>query len=129
MSDIKFRAWCYLNKKMYYSVVQYLGCLRISEDLGYRDGSLSLHSLIASRELFSVMQFTGLRDKNEKEIYEGDIIFHPHYGAGKIVYAEACFCTVHCDVETELYNCFYDCKIIGNIHENPELLEGEQNES
>lgn len=80
----------------------------------------------------TISQFTGLLDKNEKEIYEGDIvecresfgvfstttIYHIVYGNGGFFSKE----------KNSLHNIFLGNKnlsvsIIGNIHENPELLK------
>lgn len=69
------------------------------------------------------LEFVGLRDKNGKEMYEGDIINQGEgysYQIGKIKFGDGKFyCTVGMDwgeIETT-------CEIIGNIYENPELLK------
>lgn len=83
----------------------------------------------------TVGQFTGLLDKNGKEIYEGDILkYHledsvgSYDGTAAVFYYEDGFC-----IETgESGYCPYlcevltgDAEVIGNIYENPELLENE----
>lgn len=74
-----------------------------------------------------LMQFTGLKDKNGNEIYEGDIVKH----AGWICSVEygvngCCFSLISKEKETDLSilteaSCQY-VEIIGNVHENHELL-------
>ena len=75
-------------------------------------------------------QFTGLHDKNGKEIYEGDIcdlvfVGGDEYGSSKVIFDAGAF-TLVCSPQYE--PCLYEAddryiEVIGNIHENPELLK------
>ena len=78
-------------------------------------------------ENYEVMQYTGLKDKNGKEIYEGDII-NIQYDVtvqiekAVIEYRGASFYAVTNADTWELDN-YEEIAVIGNIYENPELLE------
>lgn len=75
-------------------------------------------------------QFTGMRDKNEKEIYEGDILFIGEDVDGKIYnevgIKDGCFGYIG-EINNELlpfsqYNVIEE--VVGNTYDNPELLKG-----
>ena len=90
----------------------------------------------------TVGQFTGLYDKDGKEIYEGDIIKYTHEiciedGSGTYVgavsFCEGVFC-LHEDSDCTVATVIYESEeyggicVIGNIHDNPELLKGGNDE-
>jgi uncharacterized phage protein (TIGR01671 family) len=77
----------------------------------------------------TVGQYTGLHDKNGKEIYEGDILeFYDIHGEVRFgLHSDNVYNGWHVDVKTaetqcELNESFSFSEVIGNIHENPELL-------
>ncbi|PGT05082.1 YopX family protein [Bacillus cereus] len=133
MREIKFRLYNKKTKKMY-------GW----ENLCKMPAALSILNDGEDNEKWSCfMQYTGLKDKNGKEIYEGDIDADDYNNLSVICYIEkyGAYCAVplelylHEDYENEVvYSHGYDCyfhnvtpkkylNIIGNIYENPELLE------
>jgi hypothetical protein len=78
----------------------------------------------------NVMQFTGLKDKNDIEIYEGDICLNESGRIAKIIYLDsgACFDAVALNekgdskgFEPQMWS--YRIRVIANIYQNPELLE------
>lgn len=76
----------------------------------------------------TVGQYSGLDDMNEQGIFEGDIVQHMVNGKllrGKVDYADGSF-GVRIITGGAQFLCFFvddTCEVIGNIHDNPELLE------
>ena len=70
----------------------------------------------------TVGQYTGLIDKNGKKIFEGDIVKNEFGEIDKVAFLFGRFLPFNRYPE---YKCFYceRCEVIGNIHDNPELLE------
>lgn len=70
-----------------------------------------------------LMQFTGLKDKHGKEIYEGDLLRHisfPIESAKPVEFKQGMFICKDITVSTYHPN---NIEIVGNIYEHPELLE------
>ncbi len=72
-----------------------------------------------------LMQYTGLKDKNGKKIFEGDIGWDEHNECyGVVKFEEGKFLYVWENIAEDLWEVADGIEICGNIHENPELLEG-----
>ena len=119
MREIKFRAWDKINKDMFN-----VESINFQERRVYRD-------VVSYREFNNVelMQYTGLKDKNNKEIYEGDILFES-FGERyyKVVFENGGFrAEFKGDFDEHSFDLIdvvaQGCEIVGNIYENPELME------
>ncbi len=101
-------------------------------NLQYEKGraSITKDSSIWDVNRNSVGQFTGLKDKNGKEIYDGDVIktLFPNQKeliVGEVIWADSGFYVGYKQFKDDLYPwVFYKVvKVIGNKFENPELLK------
>lgn len=128
MREIKFRAWDSRSKAMFnVDVLAISPCAWSCPDYGTRGVSLAYQPNI------EVMQFTGLRDRHGKEIYEGDILryWNPSVGSiiRPIVFKWGGFGIEGLAKGTHIYFGNLpeeEIEVIGNIYENPELLEVSQ---
>lgn len=121
--EIKFRAWDNIKKEWTLNIME---CVSSSTGNIWMEPALKSHKVV-------IEQYTGLKDKNGKEIYEGDIVEIDKYGKFQIIWNEWA-CKFDFDKigkrerEEPLLSQDWEEKseVIGNIHENPELIGGEE---
>ncbi|HEL8922352.1 TPA: hypothetical protein U0G17_001702 [Listeria monocytogenes] len=72
----------------------------------------------------TINQYTGLKDKNGKKIFEGDVGWDEHNECyGVVKFEDAKFLYLWENIAEDLWEVADGIEICGNIHENPELME------
>lgn len=129
---IKFRAWHRFIKIMFKHVCK----LEFSNWNGEEHHLVSVFARnhddqahLDEAKNWELLQFTGLKDKNGVEIFEGDILIErlnpSTREAGFVEFYEGIFWLKYKNNSTQdlRSRMFFDAEVIGNIHEHPHLLE------
>ena len=129
---IKFRAWDKENEIYLYNVQDAYDML--SGFVKYDDGENASYDECCfgdflDNKRYDVEQFTGLTDVNGKDIYEGDVLENRKYRS-IVKFASGKFLADLIEtIQTfDLIGETHGSKVIGNVHENPELLEADTND-
>ena len=120
MRELKFRAWI----KNYNCYADVLGFEQDRLFVQFQSGERAQHRLYVPIEDCVLEQYTGLKDKNGKEIYENDIVSvrnknrKNEYDIGVVEFGKAAF---RCPFLLGKYRSG-QVEVIGNVHENYDLL-------
>lgn len=122
--ELKFRAW-WIDAEEY---VKVSGIDFINEEIHmteeYKNGTYSIDEIPFDEVI--IEQYTGLKDKNGKEIYVGDIVeydFNNEVGVCKFDLYGVYFEREDGDTFGTTEDMLKELRVIGNIHENKELLK------
>lgn len=122
MREFKFRVWDEHSSRMLYWDMRDL----YASDAGELRGEIHDVDLSKIISYQGIMQYTGLKDKNGKEIFEGDVVsgeFGNNNFTGTIQYSEKLLrFEIKIGYETTMLTGFNNPEIIGDIHTTPELI-------
>lgn len=130
--EIKFRLWD--GERYWYNVAPLNNEEALTQELADGECEWEYNNQYAVRKGV-VEQSTGLKDENGGEIYEGDLITRcrdddlpmvVYFGEMEDSDVSFFYLGWACDEGYSLLDYDKDCKIVGNIHENPELIGSER---
>lgn len=112
--ELKFRAWN--GNKMLDDIVPVNKNTVITNIQGFPDSMMAVGDVVES-----IMQYTGLKDKNGKEIYEEDIVrfYHEKKLVEHFIEWDEFLCGFVFSDDNLEFNEDSECEVIGNIFENP----------
>ena len=135
MREIKFRAWDKEDKRMIVDKQKFMplmitnkGVLKLNPETNYDSW------ILINENRLDLMQYTGLKDKEGKEIYEGDIVEGLVMFQDNLMEVKGVIKFIHGRFVIAEYNCSLykfsnaqgnqsnEITVIGNKYENPELL-------
>ena len=106
MREIKFRAWSKTGKRM----------------IGWEEMTANhakVYTYFLWTDMYKLMQYTGLKDKNGAEIYERDVL---RWAGVNCLISWNKHGHFDCGLDSLNMAIAYHSEIIGNVHEHPELL-------
>lgn len=125
MREIKFRAWD-KDIKTFVPMMEWIEEFKnsklryLGKEVVVSSNSIANLFTVLTHKDIEIMQYSGLKDKNGKEIYTGDIVkyfdlLEEKENLGTIYFSDGSFDIDNCFL---LYNKINCCEVVGNIYEN-----------
>lgn len=111
----------YYKQEHIYGYEKVVHCIITSKDVLSNDLGLDYEEVIPE----TIGQYTGLTDKNGKKIFEGDIAKDNYGNIYRIIFSDMGYFCAENYIFWEFITDLGEIEVIGNIHDNPELLKGE----